>query len=315
MGRWTIRQRLVKTLIGLVAVLWIAGVTAAGLTVRHELDEVFDSALRETTGQIVPVALHQYKLTKSGEADEKNGRGRTTSFQASRGHVHYYLQDVAGAVLLASDDAPGTPPPGSLSDGFRNNNGFRYYSKFLKRDNVRIVVAQELKERREADRRFVDQPRLSAARAAAARVVRNSAHGEPCDRAARSRVARARSRGGDYLEPVDAAGLPGELTSVIDATNTLMERLKAAIASERAFAANAAHELRNPIASARAQVQLLAANLKGSSESARAENVASPTRTVGTARRKVAAVGAHAGGARPRARAERSGGNYGHDRG
>jgi two-component system OmpR family sensor kinase len=54
-----------------------------------------------------------------------------------------------------------------------------------------------------------------------------------------------------------------------------MQRLKAAIESERAFAANAAHELRNPIASARAQIQLLAANLKGSSESTRAENVVS----------------------------------------
>ncbi len=150
MTQWTIRQRLVKTLIGLVAVLWISGVTFAGLSVRHELDEVFDSALRETTGQIVPVALHQYKLIGPAGAGANLGNGETKSFQASRGHVHYYLQDPEGAVLLASDGAPGTPPPGPLRDGFRNSNGFRYYSKFLRQEHLRIVVAQELKERHEA---------------------------------------------------------------------------------------------------------------------------------------------------------------------
>lgn len=275
MTRWTIRQRLVKTLIGLVAVLWISGVTIAGLSMRHELNEVFDSALRETTGQIIPVALHQYKLKGSGGTDAKIGHGQTTSFQASRGHVHYYLQDTDGAVLVASDGAPGTPPPGSLSDGFRNSNGFRYYSKFLRQDNVRIVVAQELKERHEAAVGLwlgLASPLLALLPLVVFAIVRTVNRAtEPLARVSRELEAR----GGDHLEPLDGASLPGELTLVIDATNTLMERLKAAIASERAFAANAAHELRNPVASARAQVQLLAANLKGTSESARAENVAS----------------------------------------
>jgi two-component system OmpR family sensor kinase len=275
MTRWTIRQRLVKTLIGLVAVLWISGVTIAGFSVRHELDEVFDSALRETTGQIIPVALHQYRLMGSAGADVKVGHGQTTSFQASRGHVHYYLQDPDGAVLVASDGAPGSPPPGSLRDGFRNINGFRYYSKFLSQDQVRIVVAQELKERHEAAVGLwlgLASPLLALLPLAVFAILRTVNRAtEPLARVSRELEAR----GGDHLEPIDGAGLPGELTSVIDATNTLMERLKAAIDSERAFAANAAHELRNPIASARAQIQLLAANLKGTSDSVRAENVAS----------------------------------------
>lgn len=273
MTRWTIRTRLVKTLIGLVAALWISGVTIAGLSMRHELDEVFDSALRETTGQIVPVALHQYKLM--GSPDAKVGHANASSFQARRGHVHYYLQDADGVVLVASDGAPGTPPPGSLSDGFRNSNGFRYYSKFLRQDNVRIVVAQELKERHEAVVGLwlgLASPLLALLPLVVFAIVRTVNRAtEPLAQVSRELAAR----GGDHLEPLDGADLPGELTPVIDATNTLMERLKAAIASERAFAANAAHELRNPIASARAQVQLLAANLKGTSESARAENVAS----------------------------------------
>jgi two-component system OmpR family sensor kinase len=54
-----------------------------------------------------------------------------------------------------------------------------------------------------------------------------------------------------------------------------MTRLKAAIDAERAFAANAAHELRNPIAAVQAQIQVLAANLRGTADSTRAEGLAS----------------------------------------
>lgn len=275
MARWTIRQRLLKTLIGLVAVLWVSGVTIAGLTVRHELDEVFDSALRETTGQIIPIALHQYKLMGPEAAGAKAGQGQTTSFQASRGHVHYYLQDPQGVVLVASDGAPGVPPPGSLRDGFHNSGGFRYYSKFLRQEKLRIVVAQELKERSEAAVGLwlgLASPLLALLPLAVFAILRTVNRAtEPMARVSRELEARS----GDHLDPLDSSDLPGELTSVIEATNTMMERLKAAIGSERAFAANAAHELRNPIASARAQIQLLAANLKGTPDSVRAENVAS----------------------------------------
>jgi two-component system OmpR family sensor kinase len=54
-----------------------------------------------------------------------------------------------------------------------------------------------------------------------------------------------------------------------------MARLKAAIESERAFAANAAHEMRNPIAAVQAQIQVLAANLHGTADGSRAEGLAS----------------------------------------
>jgi two-component system OmpR family sensor kinase len=83
------------------------------------------------------------------------------------------------------------------------------------------------------------------------------------------------ARGGHYLEPIATSDLPGELLPVTEAINTLMHRLDAALEQEHAFAANAAHELRNPVASARAQVQVLADKLSGTSEQARAENIAS----------------------------------------
>ena len=78
------------------------------------------------------------------------------------------------------------------------------------------------------------------------------------------------ARDGEHLDPIDPHGLPGELMPIIHDTNRLLQRLKVALEAERSFAANSAHELRNPIAAARAQAEVIAASLKGSPDHARA---------------------------------------------
>jgi len=52
-----------------------------------------------------------------------------------------------------------------------------------------------------------------------------------------------------------------------------MTRLAQLLESEREFAANSAHELRTPLAAARAQTQLLADDLRQSSQGVRAKNI------------------------------------------
>jgi two-component system OmpR family sensor kinase len=82
-----------------------------------------------------------------------------------------------------------------------------------------------------------------------------------------------RTRGGSNLSPLPASGLPDELQSIVEAVNRLMARLARLLQSERAFAANSAHELRTPLAAARAQAQLLADDLKERREGTRAMNI------------------------------------------
>lgn len=62
-------------------------------------------------------------------------------------------------------------------------------------------------------------------------------------------------RDGQLLTPITLAGLPRELRSVEDHVNRLLERLAQALDVERALAANAAHELRTPLAAARLRLQ------------------------------------------------------------
>jgi two-component system OmpR family sensor kinase len=76
------------------------------------------------------------------------------------------------------------------------------------------------------------------------------------------------------LQPLSARILPLELEPIRGSVNQLMRQLDEALAAERAFSANAAHELRTPIASALAQVQRLIAEASTPELRARGEAVA-----------------------------------------
>jgi signal transduction histidine kinase len=59
------------------------------------------------------------------------------------------------------------------------------------------------------------------------------------------------------LEPLASAPLPEEIAPLVDQLNRLLGRVDAAFAAQRAFVADAAHELRSPLTAVRLQLQLL----------------------------------------------------------
>lgn len=60
----------------------------------------------------------------------------------------------------------------------------------------------------------------------------------------------------DLSARIDAAGVPSEMSPVVDRLNDLLARLESAFQRERRFTGDVAHELRNPLAGLRSKLEL-----------------------------------------------------------
>ena len=76
---------------------------------------------------------------------------------------------------------------------------------------------------------------------------------QPLDTAARDIAARSETA----LDPVDTGAVPREIAPLVASINGLIVRVSSALAAQRRFLADAAHELRTPVTALRLQLQLL----------------------------------------------------------
>ena len=80
---------------------------------------------------------------------------------------------------------------------------------------------------------------------------------------------RIRARKPDDMSPLDETGVPEEVVPLVDSVNDLLSRLKVSLSTQKRFLADAAHQLKTPLAGLRMQADLAqretdAAQLKNS---------------------------------------------------
>ena len=163
-----------------------------------------------------------------------------------------------GTVLVRSPDAPGIPINGKLGFATVSYNGQPWRSLILEADNqaIRIQVSQSITKRKtEALEIAIKtvQPLAVIFPLLLLAIYFSVRRGlKPLD----DLTADVLSRSPENLLPLTGRGAPREALPLVAAINRLLFRLSGSLESERRFTADAAHELRTPLAAARVQTQV-----------------------------------------------------------
>ena len=246
----SLRGRLLWFLLAAITIAALAQASIAYRTALHDADQIFDYHMQQMALSLRSgTPLSNTEVQERMEANSESGGGNDDMV------VQMWSPD--GVQMFHSVSRARLPQRAVL--GFSNvkANGTVYRVFSIQTANQTVQVAQDLAVRRNMAGNLalrtlgpiaVMMPILMLV---VWWVVSGSL--EPVARV-RSQVA---SRQADDLSPVSEAGLPDEVRPLVQELNLLFGRVKTAFDAQQNFVADAAHELRTPLAALRLQAQSL----------------------------------------------------------
>ncbi|MET0319210.1 MAG: ATP-binding protein [Duganella sp.] len=255
---WSLRRRLLAAIVAASTVLWLASLAIVTVIAWHETNDVFDDALEES-GYMLMAATTDWNergLLTPAQAGRMGGTGKR------KVDMQYQIV-VDGRVLQRTSGAPAQPFVAQVDD----DHGFadpridgRRWRVFVVRDDDRrfeVQVGQQHKKRLDILEELAEHLWLPVAGfLVLLALVCWLLIGRVLQPLRRTATAIAAKTPQD-LTQVALDGQPRELLPIVQALNGVLGRLDAALQSEKRFTADAAHELRTPLAGLHMHVQLL----------------------------------------------------------
>ena len=249
----SLRRRLVLAIVSASVALWLASLAIVTVIAWQETNEVFDDALEEAGYMI---------LSATTDWHARGLPARPPTREVRKVDMQYQIVS-DGRVIQRTEGAPKR----AFVSGFDDDEGFadpqvdgRRWRVFVVRDEANrfeVQVGQRQDKRFDILEELAESLWLPVAGILLllalvcwlliGRVLR------PLRRTANEIAAKTPSD----LAPVALGGQPRELLPIVGALNGVLERLDAALQAERRFTADAAHELRTPLAGLHMHVQLL----------------------------------------------------------
>ena len=246
----SLQRRLLTAVLSLWVLAWAATGVLTWVDARHEVSELQDAHLAQAAALLLLQPL-----------DELDERGQQTAAD-----LHKYQPRVVfqvwheGQLVARSASAPTVPlaPPDARGFLDRRVQGqdWRVFATHTANGHVQMVVGELEWFRRDvvlASVRSVLTP-LALMLPLAALGVWWAVRGAV--RPLQALGANVAERAPQSLAPLPESGVPPEVLPLVQALNQLLDRVAHMVEAERRFTADAAHELRTPIAGIRMQAQV-----------------------------------------------------------
>jgi two-component system sensor histidine kinase QseC len=244
----SLQARLQVLILGLATLVWLGAAVTTWFDAQHELDELLDGHLTQSAALLVL------------QADDRDDDISDVPV------LHKYVPQVAfqvfiGGRLVTRSSNVSEKPLSNLAEGFAtvyasDGQQWRVFATYNKRRDTNVVVGEKVESRQAilwAIMRSMLGPLLFCLPLFGLAVWWAVRVGLVPIRDLRRILSQRQPHA---VESVPLDGMPPELQPLVHALNELLGRIGHMVESERRFTADAAHELRTPIAAIRAQAQV-----------------------------------------------------------
>lgn len=258
MKRLSLRRRLLLLLIGSLVLVWGAMLLVGYGEAREEIHELADARLQQGAETLLVLDLKRLARLAQVGTDREAGRGVDVEHGVGVRPLAFQVWSSDGRMLLASAGAPAAPQ--RREEGFLtlvvDGREWRSYSAYDRKHDYQVTVLEPLAVRDHPVREVTGHMGqvLLWALPLLALLVWISIRRALGPLAQLSQAVGARDAGN--LEPIRPPRVVAEVETLIAALNRLLERLARSLDSERAFTADAAHELRTPLAAIKVQAEV-----------------------------------------------------------